>query len=85
MTKSTYITTAIPYVNGAPHVGHALDYLLADVYARYQKEQGNTVRFQTGTDEHGNKIWSKAQSLGVPVEQYVAENSAKFQDFIKRQ
>ncbi|MBR2695779.1 methionine--tRNA ligase [Candidatus Saccharibacteria bacterium] len=84
MTKSTYITTAIPYVNGAPHVGHALDYLLADVYARYQKEQGNTVRFQTGTDEHGNKIWSKAQSLGVPVEQYVAENSAKFQDFIKK-
>ena len=83
MTKSAYITTAIPYVNGAPHVGHALDYLLADVYVRYQKEQGTTVRFQAGTDEHGNKIFNKAQSLHLPVEQYVAENAAKFQDFIK--
>lgn len=83
MTKSAYITTAIPYVNGAPHVGHALDYLLADVYVRYQKEQGTTVRFQAGTDEHGNKIFNKAKSLHLPVEQYVAENAAKFQDFIK--
>ena len=84
MSKSVYITTAIPYVNGAPHVGHALDYLLADVYARYQKEQGITVRFQAGTDEHGNKIFNKAKSLNVPVEEYVAENSAKFRDFIKK-
>lgn len=84
MTKSTYITTAIPYVNGVPHVGHALDYLLADVYVRYQKEQGITVRFQAGTDEHGNKIFNKAKSLGIPVEQYVDENSAKFKDFIQK-
>lgn len=84
MTKSAYITTAIPYVNGAPHVGHALDYLLADVYARYQKEQGTVVRFQAGTDEHGNKIFNKAKDLDLPVEQYVAENAAKFQDFIKQ-
>lgn len=84
MTKQTYITTAIPYVNGAPHVGHALDYLLADVYARYKKEQGITVRFQAGTDEHGNKIWRKAQSLNLPVEQYVADNSAKFRNFIEQ-
>lgn len=82
MTKTHYITTAIPYVNGTPHVGHALDYLLADVYARFQQEQGITVRFQAGTDEHGNKIFNKAKSLSLPVEQYVAENSQKFQDFI---
>lgn len=78
-----YITTAIPYVNGKPHVGHALDYLLADVYARYQTSQGNKVRFQAGTDEHGNKIFNKAKEQGIPVEQYVDENSQKFRDFIK--
>ena len=82
MSKNLYVTTAIPYVNGAPHIGHALDYLLADVYARYQKEQGNTVRFQAGTDEHGNKIFDKALAAGIPVEQYVAENSDKFREFI---
>ncbi|MBR3594859.1 methionine--tRNA ligase [Candidatus Saccharibacteria bacterium] len=82
MSKNLYVTTAIPYVNGAPHIGHALDYLLADVYARYQKEQGNTVRFQAGTDEHGNKIFDKALAAGIPVEQYVTENSDKFREFI---
>lgn len=56
MSQEIYITTAIPYVNGAPHVGHAEDYLLADIYARYQTMQGKNVRFQAGTDEHGNKI-----------------------------
>lgn len=82
--KSLYVCTAIPYVNGAPHVGHALDYLLADTYFRYQTGQGKTVRFQAGTDEHGNKIWSKAAELGVPVEDYVTENAAKFRAFIDK-
>ncbi|MBQ2638327.1 methionine--tRNA ligase [Candidatus Saccharibacteria bacterium] len=82
MPKTCYITTAIPYVNGTPHAGHALDYLLADVYARFKQQQGITVRFQAGTDEHGNKIWNKAKSQNIPVESYVATNSAKFQDFI---
>ncbi|MBR5621079.1 methionine--tRNA ligase [Candidatus Saccharibacteria bacterium] len=79
-----YLTTAIPYVNGAPHIGHALDYLLADTYARYQREKGNEVRFQAGTDEHGNKIFKKAAELGLETQQYVDENSQKFQDFIKK-
>ena len=83
MPKTLYVTTAIPYVNGTPHVGHALDYLLADVYVRYQKQQGKTVRFQAGTDEHGNKIWSKTKELGIPVEEYVKTNSDKFREFIK--
>ena len=81
MTK-VYVTTAIPYVNGVPHVGHALDYLLADVCSRYQKMLGNDVRFQAGTDEHGNKIFQKAKELNVPVQEYVDENARKFQDFI---
>ena len=84
MPKTTYITTAIPYVNGTPHVGHALDYLLADVYYRYHTEQGIKVRFQAGTDEHGNKIFDKAAKLGIPVEQYVKENAATFRDFITK-
>lgn len=80
----TYITTAIPYVNGAPHLGHAEDYLLADIYSRYRNMMGDTVRFQAGTDEHGNKIEKKAKSLNVDVKEYVDENSKKFQDFIKK-
>lgn len=84
MSKNLYVTTAIPYVNGAPHIGHALDYLLADVYTRYQTQQGYTVRFQAGTDEHGNKIFDKAKSQGIPVETYVKDNSDKFRDFIAR-
>jgi len=81
MTKK-YLTTAIPYVNGAPHIGHAMDYCLADVYARYQKLIGNEVRFQVGTDEHGNKIFAKSKELNVPVKEYVDANSNKFKEFI---
>ncbi len=82
--SNVYLTTAIPYVNGTPHIGHACDYLLADTYARYQKGKGNTVRFQAGTDEHGNKIYKKAEELGISTQQYVDQNSEKFQEFIKK-
>ena len=83
MTKK-YITTAIPYVNGNPHIGHAMDYLLSDTYYRYLKLKGEEVRFQSGTDEHGNKIFNKAKELGKNIDEYTAENSAKFRDFIKK-
>ena len=79
-----YLTTAIPYVNGAPHIGHAMDYLLADTYSRYQKQQGNEIRFQAGTDEHGNKIAKKAKELNIDIKEYVDGNSEKFQKFIKK-
>lgn len=82
--EKIYITTAIPYVNGNPHIGHAMDYCLADCYARYQRIKGNEVRFQAGTDEHGNKIAQKAKELNVPVQEYVNENSEKFKNFIKK-
>lgn len=82
--QKTYITTAIPYVNGAPHIGHAIDYCLADVFARYRRLLGDEVRFQAGVDEHGNKIYQTAEKLGIPVKEYVDENAKKFQDFIKR-
>jgi len=80
----TYVTTAIPYVNGTPHIGHAMDYLIADTFARYRKIQGDEVRFQVGTDEHGNKIFKKAAENGTNVQKYVDENSRKFQDFIEK-
>lgn len=82
--EKVYLTTAIPYVNGAPHIGHAMDYCLADVFARYNRMIGNEVRFQAGTDEHGNKIFQKAKELGIPTTEYVKKNSEKFQEFIKK-
>ena len=84
MSQEIYITTAIPYVNGAPHVGHAEDYLLADIYARYQTMQGKNVRFQAGTDEHGNKIEKKAGEQQIDIKKYVDQNSAKFQNFLQK-
>ena len=84
MSNKAYITTAIPYVNGAPHVGHALDYCLADVYARYLRLQGREVRLQAGVDEHGNKIYQKALDIGMPVNEYVDNNAKKFRDFIEK-
>lgn len=82
MTKKAYITTAIPYVNGVPHVGHALDYTLADIWTRYQKQKGHEVRFQTGVDEHGNKIAAKAAENGLIPQDYVDKMYGNFQTLI---
>ncbi|MBR3220521.1 methionine--tRNA ligase [Candidatus Saccharibacteria bacterium] len=79
-----YLTTAIPYVNGAPHIGHPLDYLLADFYARYRRLHGDEVRLQAGTDEHGSKVYKKAAAEGKDVQTFVDEKSQQFQDFIKK-
>ena len=80
--EKSYITTAIPYANAKPHIGHAMDYLLADVLRRYMMMQGKAVRFQAGTDEHGSKIFKKAAELNIPIQDFVDQNSEKFQDFI---
>jgi len=82
MSKKAYITTAIPYVNGVPHIGHALDYTLADIWARYQKQNGHEVRFQTGVDEHGNKIAAKAAENGLDPQSYVDKMHVNFQALI---
>lgn len=82
MTKKAYITTAIPYVNGVPHVGHALDYTLADIWTRYQKQNGSDVRFQTGVDEHGNKVAAKAAEHGISPQEYVDKMYINFQNLI---
>lgn len=82
MGKNLYITTAIPYVNGVPHIGHALDYTLADIWSRYQKQNGKTVRFQAGTDEHGNKIAVKAAESNMDPQSYVDSMYGNFQQLI---
>lgn len=71
MGKKLYITTAIPYANAKPHIGNALDYLLADIWTRYQRQNGKEVRFQVGTDEHGNKIAAKAKEAGQEPQVFV--------------
>lgn len=69
--KPYYITTAIAYTSGKPHIGNTYEIVLADAIARYKREQGYDVRFQTGTDEHGQKIELKAQDAGVTPKEFV--------------
>jgi methionyl-tRNA synthetase len=71
-------------VNGVPHIGHAMDYCLADVCARYYRACGDDVKLQVGTDEHGNKIFQKAKELNIPIQEYVDKNVGVFKRFIKK-
>lgn len=80
MQKPFYITTTLPYVNAEPHLGHALEFVRADVIARYKKSLGYDVFFNTGTDEHGTKILEGATKEGVDVQEYVDRNAARFKE-----
>ncbi len=71
-------------MNGLPHIGHAMDYCLADVCARYYRLLGDEVRLQAGTDEHGGKIFQKAADLHIPVQEYVNNNTNLFKEFIAK-
>ncbi len=73
-----YITTTLPYVNADPHIGFALEIIQADVIARRQKLLGKEVFFNTGTDEHGVKIYNKAKELEKGIQDYVNEYAEKF-------
>lgn len=75
--KPYYITTAIAYTSGKPHIGNTYEIILADSIARFKKFQGYDVRFQTGTDEHGQKIEEKAQAAGISPKQYVDNVAAE--------
>lgn len=81
--KTFYITTTLPYVNAEPHLGHALEFVRADVLARYKKIQGYDVFFNTGTDEHGQKIYTKAQEAGHDTQSYVDKYAERFKGLIK--
>ena len=78
MSKSFFITTAIDYTNGAPHIGHAYEKVLADVLARYHRLKGDDVFFLTGVDQHGQKVQQSAEKQGVEPQQFVDEITAKF-------
>lgn len=80
MAEPFYITTAISYPNGKPHIGHAYEAIAADVIARFQRQLGRDVRFQTGTDEHGLKMAQKARDLGITPKQLADEMSQHFID-----
>ena len=73
-----FLTTSIHYTNGEPHIGHALEYVLADVYARHNRQIGKQVIFSIGTDEHGEKIAEKAQQNNLSNQEFVDQISSKF-------
>ena len=75
-----YVTTAIPYVNAAPHIGFALEIVQADVLARYHRLIGDDTFFLTGTDENALKNVQSAEKAGVPVKEFVDDNSQRFED-----
>jgi methionyl-tRNA synthetase len=79
MSEPFYITTAISYPNGPPHIGHAYEAIAADVIARFQRRQGRDVRFQTGTDEHGLKMAQAARADGVEPRAFADKMSRLFQ------
>lgn len=73
-----YITTTLPYVNGDPHIGFALEIVRADILARHMRHIGNDVFFNTGTDEHGLKVYRKALEEGKDPQTYVDEQAARW-------
>lgn len=84
MAKKFYITTAIAYPNGKPHLGHALEIIQADVLARFYRLLGEDVEFQTGTDEHGLKNWQTAQKQKKDILVFLNENVKAFKDLYKK-
>ena len=75
-----YITTAISYVNGAPHLGHAYEAISCDVIARFKRLDGYDVRFLTGTDEHGQKVAKTAEKAGKSPRVFCDEIAGQFQE-----
>jgi len=78
-----YITTAISYVNGVPHLGHAYEVILTDVMARFKRLDGYDVKFLTGTDEHGEKVAKTAETAGMSPKDFADKNAATFEAMTK--
>ena len=83
MNKPFYITTTLPYVNAPLHMGHALEFIRADSIARYKKLVGYDVYFNTGTDEHGLKIYEKAKENNLTAQEFVDQGFEVFKEQIK--
>src|SRR5450759_5166275 len=84
MTKRFFITTAIDYVNGRPHLGHAYEKVVTDVLARAHRSLNQEVFFLTGNDEHGQKVQQAAQAEGKTPQAYCDELAAVWQRFVTR-
>ncbi|OYX66550.1 MAG: methionine--tRNA ligase [Sphingomonadales bacterium 32-64-17] len=84
MSDPFYLTTAIHYPNGKPHIGHAYETIAADVLARFHRQMGREVRFQTGTDEHGLKMAQKARELGQTPRELADEMSGYFRSLFDK-
>ncbi len=81
--KSFYITTAISYPNGVPHMGHAYELIATDAMARFKRLDGYDVFFLTGTDEHGQKMLQTARREGMTPRELADRNSPRFRDMAK--
>lgn len=79
-----YITTAISYVNGVPHLGHAYESILTDVMARFKRLDGYDVKFLTGTDEHGEKVAQTAETNGVQPKEFADQNATIFEEMTRK-
>jgi methionyl-tRNA synthetase len=84
MPKKFYITAAIPYVNAAPHIGHALEFIQVDVVARYHRLLGDKVTALTGGDENALKNVQAAEKAGVPVQEFVDKNAKSFKELLTK-
>jgi methionyl-tRNA synthetase len=79
-----YVTTSLPYVNGEPHLGHAMEFIMGDVVARHARQQKNDVIFSIGTDEHGGKVAEKAAELHLEPKVLADQMSRRFADLAKK-
>ena len=79
-----YLTTAIPYVNAKPHIGHALEFVQADVIKRYRKSSGDDVLLLSGADENAIKNVQAAEDAGLPVQKFIDKNSKLFQNLASK-
>jgi methionyl-tRNA synthetase len=84
MTETFYVTTAIAYPNGAPHIGHAYEMIATDAIARWARLEGKETYFLTGTDEHGIKMVQTAAAEGIPVRELADRNAARFKELAAR-
>ena len=84
MKKKFYITTAIDYVNGRPHIGHAFEKVIADALARWAKLNDKKVFFLTGTDENAQKNYQAAKEAKIPTQKFVDQNSKTFTELCKK-
>ncbi len=82
MSRKLFVTTALPYANGKPHIGHIMEYIQADIWVRYQRLLGNAVHFVCAEDAHGAPIMIAAEKAGKKPEQFIAEMQASRQQYL---